>query len=187
MKPRTAAQLATGKFIVDCEARRDSQGRLQVYRLPKADGGGTFEIAGINDRFHSQAAKKLAALIAKGQHLAAEQLARDYILDYTDVVVGWHPHVAIEAYLRDCAFNRGPTGAARIYQRAIGVRIDGRPGTVTRATGAAFVAAELLPCLRRAREAYERQIAPPIGARAKFWRGLENRWNKSLTFAQSLL
>ena len=187
MKPRTPARLAIGKFIVDCEARRDGQGHLLVYHLPAADGGGTMEVAGINDRYHPEQAKRLAGLIANGGHLAAELLAREYILDYTDVVLGWHPHIAVEAYLRDCAFNRGPGGAAKIYQRAVGVKIDGQVGPVTKATGGVLIASELLLCLRRAREAYEQQIAPPVGARAKFWKGLQARWDKALKFSQSLL
>jgi len=187
MKPRTPAQLAIGKFIVDCEARRDAQGHLSVYKLPKADGGGTLEVAGINDRYHPDQAKKLSQLITKGDHLAAELLAREYILDYTDVVVGWHPHIAVEAYLRDCAFNRGPGGAAKIYQRAIGTKIDGQVGPVTKATGSVLIASELLLCLRRSREAYEREIAPPVGSRAQFWKGLVNRWDKALKFSQTLL
>jgi len=187
MKPRTPAQLAIGKFIVDCEARRDGQGRLLVYPLPKADGGGTFEVAGINDRYHPEQARKLAGLIDAGDHLAAELLAREYILAYTDAVLGWHPHIAVEAYLRDCAFNRGPGGAAKIYQRAVGAKIDGKVGPVTKATGSVLIASELLLCLRRAREAYEQQIAPPVGARAKFWKGLQARWDKTLKFSQSLL
>ena len=187
MKPRTPARLAIGKFIVDCEARRDGQGRLQVYDLPSADGGGTMEVAGINDRYHPDQAKELAALIAAGDHLAAELLAREYILDYTDVVLGWHPHIAVESYLRDTAFNRGPGGAAKIYQRAVGAKIDGKVGPVTKATGGVLIASELLLCLRRAREAYEQQIAPPLGARKKFWKGLQSRWDKALKFSQSLL
>ena len=186
MEP-TAAQRATGKFIVDCEARRDAQGRIKIYRLPKADGGGTFEIAGINDRYHPEAAKQLAKMIANNLHAAAETLAQDYILQYTDVVSSWHPSSAVQAYLRDTAFNRGPGGAAKILQRALGVKIDGSVGPITKAAAAQVSAAKLLLDLRKAREAYELQIAPPIGARAKFWKGLQSRWDKSLKFTQSLL
>lgn len=65
-QPRSSAQIATGKFIVDCEARRDSKGRIQVYKLPAADGGGNIEVAGINDRYHPEQAQKMAGLIAQG-------------------------------------------------------------------------------------------------------------------------
>jgi lysozyme family protein len=183
----SAAQRATGKFIVDCEARRDAQGRIKVYRLPKADGGGTYEIAGINDRYHPEAAKQLAKMIADNLHAAAETRAQDYILHYTDVVTSWHPSKAVQAYLRDTAFNRGPGGAAKILQRALGVKIDGGVGPITKSAAAKIPAAQLLLDLRKARESYELQIAPPVGARAKFWKGLQNRWDKALNFAQTLL
>ena len=45
----------------------------------------------------------------------------------------------------------------------------------------------LLTALRKAREGYERRIAPPVGARAKFWKGLQNRWNAAHAFALTLL
>lgn len=181
------ARAATGKFIVDCEARRDAKGNLKIYTLPKADGGGTYEIAGINDRYHPEAAKHLAELIKRGFPQDAEIRARNYILEYTDVVSGWHPSSAVEAYLRDTAFNRGPGGAAKILQRALGVKIDGGVGPITKAAAAKVPAAKLLLDLRKARESYELAIAPPVGARKKFWKGLQSRWDKALKFAQSLL
>jgi lysozyme family protein len=183
MEPTKAA----AKFIVDCEARRDAKGNLRIYTLPKADGGGTYEIAGINDRYHPQAALALATLIRQGKHADAEIAAQNFIQDYTDVVVGWHPSRAVEAFLRDTAFNRGPGGAAKILQRALGVKIDGEVGPITKAAAAKVPSAKLLLDLRKARESYELQIAPPVGARAKFWKGLQSRWDKTLKFAQSLL
>ena len=52
---------AMAKAIVDFEARRDARGRLAVYRLPAGDGGGSYEVAGINDRYHPTEAAHLAA------------------------------------------------------------------------------------------------------------------------------
>ncbi len=175
------------RFIVECEARRDAHGNLKIYNLPKGDGGGRYEIAGINDKYHPVATLALATLIRQGKHADAEIAAENYIQDYTDVVFGWHPSNAVEAYLRDCAFNRGPGGAAKILQRALGVKIDGGVGPITKAAAAKVPAAQLLLDLRKAREAYELAIAPPIGARKKFWNGLQARWDKALKFSQSLL
>lgn len=180
-------RLKIGSFIVACEARVDSGGNLLIYNLPKGDGGGLYEIAGINDRYHPQAALALATLIRQGKHQDARDLAVRYILEYTDVVKDWHPHIAVESYLRDCAFNRGPRGAAKIYQRAVGAKIDGAVGPVTKATGAVIPAAELLTSLRRARESYELEVAPPVGSRRKFWKGLQSRWDKALRFAERFL
>ena len=184
---RTPTELKMGQFIVDSEARRDGSGRLLAYQLPAGDGGGKYEVAGINDRYHPAAVKELMALLNAGQHQAAEVSAKHYILSYTDVVRGWHSSPAVEAYLRDSAFNRGPGGAAKILQRALGVQIDGSVGPVTKAAAAKVPSAKMLLDLRKARESYELAIAPPVGARKKFWNGLQSRWDKALKFSQSLL
>ena len=42
-------RLRIAESILNFEARRDRQGRLQVYKLPSGDGGGAFEVAGINE------------------------------------------------------------------------------------------------------------------------------------------
>ena len=50
----------------------------------------------------------------------------EFIAKYTDVVTGWSTMLGVEFYLRDCAFNRGPKGAARILQRASASRMMAR-------------------------------------------------------------
>jgi hypothetical protein len=70
--------------IVDFEARRDSQGRLKVYNLPPGDGGGRYEVAGINDRFHPTEATALRRLVEAGRYDDAEDYAQRYISSYTD-------------------------------------------------------------------------------------------------------
>lgn len=189
MSARPPYQTQIGQWIVNAEARRDAAGRVTVYQIPKGDGGGKYEIAGINDRYHPQVALHLRELIELGQHAAAEAAAVDYILGYTDLVTRWGLHPAVEAFLRDCAFNRGPGGAGRILQIAVNVRQDGHVGPITLAAvkDRAGDVGALLIFLRKAREIYEQQIAPPRGARAKFWKGLNNRWDNALTFAQSLV
>jgi len=47
--------------------------------------------------------------------------------------------------------------------------------------------ASLLDNLRSARETYEIRVAPPVGARAKFWAGLQNRWNNALEFSKKFI
>ncbi len=172
--------------IVDFEARRDSKGRISIYKIPSEDGGGKFEVAGINDGYHPEECAALMSLIKAGQHAKAEALATDYIASYTDVVVSWCAVPAVESYLRDTCFNRGPGGAAQILQMALGVKVDGLVGAVTRA--AAEVAAGnphgLLNRLRTSREAYERRKRDET---SKFWKGLVNRWNHALEFAKRFL
>ncbi len=172
--------------IVDFEARRDNKGRISIYKLPPGDGGGTYEIAGINDKYHPEECAALAALINSGQHAKAEALAGDYIASYTDVVVSWSAIPAVESYLRDTCFNRGPSGAARIFQIALGVKEDGLIGAVTRAAAeAASVNPHgLLNRLRSSRESYERRKRDES---SPFWKGLLNRWNKALEFSKRFL
>ena len=190
---RPPYQLAAGKWIVNAEARRDAKGRIRVYQLPAGDGGGTYEVAGINDRYDPQMAPHLRNLIELGQQAQAEIDAAEYILGNTDVVQAWSSMPAIEVYLRDTCFNRGPLGAAKILQLALGhahadIAVDGHIGPVTLGFAHAVTdGKEFLGFLRNAREIYERRIAPPLGARAKFWNGLVNRWNNSLAFAQTFL
>lgn len=176
-------------FILKSEARRDKLGRLRVYPLPKADGGGTFEVAGINDRYHPKAANHLKNLIENNRHSHAENYARKYLVEYTDVVKNWTELAPIEAFLRDTAFNRGPKGALRILQIALGIADDGKFGPITKTTlaKAAKNISGLLGNLREARETYEIRVAPPVGARAKFWAGLQNRWNNAFEFSKKFI
>jgi hypothetical protein len=168
-----------GRQIVDWEARRDNRGRLMVYKLPAGDGGGSFEVAGINDRYHPVAARRLKHLIELGRYEDAEREAAFYIADYTASPGAWAGNWRTELFLRDTAFNRGAGGAAWILQHALGVKRDRNVGPVTLA---ALKTAErdtpaLIRRLRASREVYERDI---VGRdeRSKFWRGLVNRWDK---------
>lgn len=173
--------------IVDFEARRDNQGRLTVYTLPRGDGGGTYEVAGINDGYHPHEAADLAALIKAGRWKEAEVRAAEYIASYTDCAAFWTTNHGIEAFLRDCVFNRGARGAARIFQLAVGADPDGAIGPKTRAAAARFLRWEdMLTALRAARELYERRYAHRDES-SKFWNGLVNRWNAAVKLAKKYI
>lgn len=189
MTSSSSDRLEMADFIIRLEARRDKLGRLKVYPLPKADGGGTFEIAGINDRYHPKAAMHLKNLIDSNRHSQAESYAKRYLVEYTDIVKGWTELAPLEAFLRDTAFNRGPKGALRILQIALGIADDGKFGPVTKATlaKASKNISAILDRLREARETYEIRVAPPVGARAKFWAGLQNRWDNALEFSKKFI
>jgi lysozyme family protein len=174
-------------FILDSEARRDKQGNLRVYNLPAADGGGSFEIAGINDRYHPEAANKLKKLIKDGKQWEAEEYIKAYLMDYTNIVTNWTSEPAVEAFLRDTAFNRGPKGSLRILQIALGVPDDGKFGPITQAAIGKHTPSDLLVKLRKARETYELRVAPPVGARKQFWAGLQNRWDNALKFSKKFI
>lgn len=173
--------------IVKWEARRDNKGRLAIYKLPGNDGGGKFEVAGINERYHPDTARQLASLINSGKHAQAEKLAAEHIAQFTDGIALLTKNPGIEAFLRDTAFNRGPAGAVKIVQVAMKVSVTGRLGEETRAAFERLekdVPVALLQRLRDAREEYERKY---IGFRANFWPGLTNRWNKAHLFALEML
>ena len=169
------------KAIVDFEARRVN-GKLAIYHLPANDGGGAYEVAGINVRYHPVEAARLKALIEAGRYDQAEAAVVDYLLNYTKPAAGWTTDAGVEFYLRDCVFNRGPKGAARILQRALAVDDDGEVGPTTRNALSRVGADQLLTRLRAAREDYEREV---VGFRANFWRGLVNRWDKALVAARA--
>jgi lysozyme family protein len=173
------------RFIMAREARYEN-GHIAVYKLPPGDGGGAFEVAGINDRYHPNEATKLAALIRDGQHAKAEARAVEYIAAYTDVAAGWTNVPALEAFLRDCVFNRGPGGAAKILQMALVVTVDGVVGPVTRAHLSMMDTAELLLRMRATRERYERTVARRDES-SPFWKGLVARWDAALRMAQGYL
>jgi len=182
-----ARRLKIAGQIVTWESRRDSKGRIAIYKLPSNDGGGSYEVAGINEKYHPDTARKLADLINAGKHPQAEKLAAEHIAQFTDSIARITKNAGTEAFLRDTAFNRGPTVAVKVVQVAMNVSVTGKLGDDTRA---AFERLEndkpvkLLQRLRNAREEYERNY---IGFRANFWPGLTTRWNKAHLFALELL
>lgn len=186
--PKPDLRTRMGKVIVGYEARRDAQGHLAVYQLPANDGGGTFEVGGINDKYDHDMAVKLRAMVQAGQFGEAEAAAVEYICQNTDGVTKWMPdNPGLVFYGRDCAFNRGATGAIKIAQIALGFTgkdVDGDVGENTRGRLAKIQPGPFLEKLRAARETYEDIVAP---GRPNLREGLINRWNKSLVDAKKFL
>lgn len=179
-------RLDMAKDILNFEARRDKQGRLTVYHLPPNDGGGRYEVAGINEKYDGPAVRHLVELLNAGKYDEAEDYAEEYIAENTDPadLLTYSPR--LESYLRDCVFNRGKAGCVKILQIALGFTghdVDGKWGPKSKA---AMVKAErnpdaLLQKLREARETYERKY---VGVRSNLWKGLVNRWNGALRVAK---
>jgi len=172
--------------IVDYEARRDATGNLKIYHLPSGDGGGEREVAGINDRYHPEALDRIEKLIAEGKHEEAEDAAAEHIRHYTDPVALLSEVPAIQFALRDAAFNRGPTGAVKILQDALGLPIDGIAGQKTKESlcHAQQDPRDLLEKLRASRERYERRTRDET---CKFWTGLTHRWDRQYSESLAML
>lgn len=168
--------------IIDHEARRDSAGHLRVYFLPAGDKGGSYEVAGFNDRYHPAEAAELRRLIEAGKAVEAEEKVAEYILRDTAAAATWTSDLGVEFMLRDTIHHRGKTGAAMILQRAVGVEVDGDVGPKTMAAVQKIEPDDLLVRLRAARESYE---LDEFGKREQFWKGFLNRWDKALKTARS--
>jgi hypothetical protein len=190
-----------GKAIVEMEGRFDRHGNLLVYQLPSGDGGGDFEVAGINQKYHPKKAQQLKRLIESGESDKALEEASDYIADYTKAVLKFFPDDCdrskcghLEFILRDTCFNRGAKGAATVLQLALGMQdIDGVVGPATKTEFEKQLheldAEQIALALTSARETYERNTYSwKKNARdesSKFWAGLSNRWKKSHQIAIS--
>lgn len=160
---------------VDFEARKDKQGNVDVYKLPAGDMGGSYEVAGINDKYHPEAFKRISALPAPERRGAAAK----YIVEYTSPIVSKLPQ-AIQPFAQDMVFNRGPGGATRYLQQGLknlglNVRVDGALGPETiRALGQIQPSAIMQEASKaQLSDEYTKAYRNP--ERKQFIPGLENR------------
>lgn len=171
---------------VDWEGRKDSSGNLQVYNLPSGDEGGSQEIAGINNRYHPEAFKKISSLPPQERAKAAA----DYIQSYTAPLVSMLP-TKLQAFTQDMAFNRGMGGATKYLQQGLNslglnVKVDGVIGPKTIAAINQANPQELMREASKAQLVDERAKAAANPARQKFINGLENRiTNRLAAFGQA--
>jgi len=188
--PAAPAQQPSGTLplplqTVEWEGRKDKQGNLAVYKLPTGDMGGSFEVAGINDRYHPEAFKAISSLPAQERAKAAAE----YIQGYTAPLVEKLPQ-ALQPFTQDLAFNRGLGGATKYIQQGLNtlgqkVAVDGGFGPKTLA---AINQVEPRALMRAASDAQlqdEYNMAERNPARKKFIPGLEARIrNRLSTFGQ---
>lgn len=183
-------RIRMARCIVNLEAERDANGHMIVERIGGTDKGGTYQVAGINDRYHPRMARILADMIKRGEHESAETLATEYIAAQTDCARDWFPagmadhYPAVEFMLRDSAWNRGPTGGAKILQHALGFTgkwVDGDCGVETKKRFANQLRITTLDGwkseIAKSREWWERTAMNRTPA-APEWKGLHNRWNR---------
>jgi hypothetical protein len=169
------------KTTVNWEGRRDKKGNLAVYALPAGDMGGDYEVAGINDRYHPEAFRKIASLPVQDREAAAAQ----YINQYTAPLVSQLPQ-AIQPFVQDLAFNRGMGGATKYLQEGLNslgvkVAVDGAIGPKTLSAIGNVNPKELMVAASQAQLNDEKVRAAADPRRKKFILGLENRINNRLS------
>lgn len=169
-----ALQMAALKTI-DFEARKDKQGNVQVYKLPAGDMGGNFEVAGINDKYHPDAFKRISSLPAQERAQAAAQ----YVKEYTSPFVSKLPE-AVQPFAQDLAFNRGMGGATKYIQQGLNtlgqkVAVDGGLGPKTLQAVNQVDPKALMRAASQAQLEDEYRMAQRNPARKKFIGGLESR------------
>ena len=169
-----ALQIAALKTI-DFEARKDKQGNVQVYKLPAGDMGGNFEVAGINDKYHPDAFKRISSLPAQERAQAAAQ----YVKEYTSPFVSKLPQ-EVQPFAQDLAFNRGMGGATKYIQQGLNtlgqkVAVDGGLGPKTLAAINQVDPRALMRAASQAQLEDEYRMAQRNPARKKFIGGLESR------------
>ena len=155
---------------VDMEARKDKSGNVMVYNLPSGDMGGSYEVAGINDKYHPAAAEMLKSLPAEERRDAAAR----YVVEYTRPFTSKLPE-PYRPFFQDLAFNRGVGGATKFLQRAIGVKDDGALGPQTLKALEGLNPSEVMKNVSVEQMTYERRLAEQNPERKKFLNGLQNR------------
>tara|TARA_R110000868_G_scaffold406733_1_gene687399 strand:+ start:202 stop:1050 length:849 start_codon:yes stop_codon:yes gene_type:complete len=160
---------------IDWEGRKDQQGNLSVYKLPSGDMGGSYEVAGINDRYHPEAARALRDMAPEKRR----DYAANYIVKYTAPLVSRMPD-KLQPFVQDLAFNRGMGGATIYLQQALNnlgqnVSVDGGMGPKTLQAINSVNPTELMREASKAQLLDEKRRAEQNPERRKFLNGLENR------------
>jgi len=148
---------------------------VQVYKLPAGDMGGNFEVAGINDKYHPDAFKRISSLPAQERAQAAAQ----YVKEYTSPFVSKLPE-AVQPFAQDLAFNRGMGGATKYIQQGLNtlgqkVAVDGGLGPKTLQAVNQVNPKALMRAASQAQLEDEYRMAQRNPARKKFINGLESR------------
>lgn len=157
----------------------ESGGSLAVHKLPAGDGGGEYEVAGLNQRDDNTELQHVISLMKDGKRDEAMQYVAAAYVRKTQSTVDWlHArginNPAIEYMARDMAFNHGNGGARSILTRALAANQGGD-------------VASLATSIYSARAAKFRAIAANNPAKAKFLKGWLNRNDDMLANCLALI
>jgi len=163
---------------VNWEARRDKQGNIAVYNIPAGDYGGAQEVAGITDKYHPEAFRKISSLPPEQR----EPAVAEYVINYTSPTASLVP-APLQAQAVDLAFNRGPSGYTRLVQEGLNrlgmqVKVDGAFGPKTLNALNQADPEMLIDATEDAYLARERVMAESNPDRARLLPGIINRSNK---------
>ncbi len=174
------------EFIYWYEKRLDESGNLKVYKLPRWDKWGTYEVAGINDKYHPREAAHLASLIRSGRQDEAKRQAMKYIEQFTQ----WKNKVisqnrGVNFMMLDATFHRGWWGSASMASYILDGQFSSDWDWNKQARWNQLEKQNpqwLIARIKDARRAYEIYI---FGRREQFWAGFESRWDKAQRQANS--
>lgn len=171
-------------FMFESEARKDSQGRLQVYNPPSGDGGGAYEVAGITATYQPKEAARLKAMIDAGRNDEAVAAAKDFYRQRAAPFTSLTQNKGLQLQLADTVHHRGEGGLRRVLQRATGSD-DGDYGALINQLS---TREDALDAFHSARQAYEwEEVDRGRASRKKFRKGLQNRFNKADSAARQFL
>lgn len=163
---------------INWEARRDGQGNIAVYNIPAGDFGGNREVAGITDKYHPEAFRRISSLPPQEREPAAAQ----YVVEYAAPIASAVPE-ALKPYTVDLVFNRGPGGFTSLVQR--GLNKLGQPIAVDGGFGAktlnAIESVDPIQLVRATETAYrerEAALARNNPDRMRLLAGINNRSTK---------
>lgn len=160
---------------INWEARRDRQGSIAVYNIPAGDFGGSREVAGITDKYHPEAFKRIASMPPEQR----EPAAAEYVVQYAAPIASAVPE-PLKPYTVDLVFNRGPGGFTSLVQRGLNelgrpVKVDGGFGAKTLNAIESVDPIQLVRATERAYREREAELARNNPDRAKLLRGINNR------------
>ena len=174
------------------EIRRDRSGRPIVYNLPAADGGGSYEVAGLNDKYNKQEAETLRHMIDSGTPThEIEAYIRSVYKQKTQFGADYLPanhSQGLELFLRDCALNHSESGVRTILANAVGTRKDdpNLPSVISQYISQ-YGEPALLRKLTQARGLYYESLIDSKPSRHIFRQGWSNRNRNLYNAAFSLL
>ena len=181
--PQVASSGSFADFTFEREARKDQNGNLAVFKPPSGDGGGSFEVAGITQKFQPKEAAQLKRLIQQGRSGEAEKQAKQFFKKRAQPFVKHTSREGLKLQLTDTVHHRGEGGLRRVLQRATGSKARSSATLIRQLSKDPKALAKF----NKARVDYElKEVDRGRASRVKFRRGLLNRFKQANIAATKL-